>query len=146
MSTKDADIEAELTDERMEAATKEDEGSGIVGGLDENVAGALAYLFGFITGLIFYLIEDENEFVRFHAVQSMLVFGGIIAITIGISILQIFLEMIPFVGWIMSVGLALLSMLLAPIGFVLWVVLLIKAYKGQRYSLPVTGDVAERYV
>lgn len=148
MATDDAELKADVTSERtgvttMEAGVGETD---VVGGLDENVAGALTYLLGFITGLVFYLLEDDNEFVRFHAVQSMMVFGGIIALSIGIGAVQILMETIPLVGWVMSLGLGLLSMLLAPLGFVLWIVLLIKAYKGQRYGLPVVGDVAERHV
>ena len=54
-------------------------------GMDENVAGLLCYLVGWVTGLIFFLIEKENQFVRFHAMQSIVTFGGITVITIILS-------------------------------------------------------------
>lgn len=118
----------------------------VAGGLDENVAGALTYALGFVTGLIFYLIEEDNEFVRFHAVQSMIAFGGLLVLSFAIGFLQLFFELIPFVGWMFSLALGLVSILLGPIAFVLWIVLLFKAYKGQRYALPGIGEMAERYV
>lgn len=114
-------------------------------GLDENDAGALSYLFGFLTGLVFYLVEDDNEFVRFHAAQSTITFGGIFALSILLGFLPMFFEFIPFVGWMVGLLFGLISLLLAPIGFVLWLVLLIKAYKGEMFKLPVVGDMAEKY-
>jgi uncharacterized membrane protein len=100
-------------------------------GLEENIAGLLCYIAGWISGLIFLLIETENRFVRFHAVQSIIVFGvlNIIGIVFGwIPVFNLFIW--PLVG-----GLA----------FVLWIVLMYKAYKGEMYKLPVTGDLAEKW-
>jgi uncharacterized membrane protein len=115
-------------------------------GLDENVAGALSYLFGFVTGLVFYFVEDDNEFVRFHAAQSMFTFGGIFALSILLGIIPLFLDFIPVVGWMIGLVFGLTSLLLGPVAFVLWLVLLIKAYKGEMFKLPVVGDMAENYV
>jgi uncharacterized membrane protein len=120
--------------------------SNVVGDLDENVAGALTYVFGFITGLIFYLIEEENEFVRFHAAQSILVFGGLALLGFALSAIQVTLDFIPFVGWIFALGAGLFSALLAPLAFVLWIVLIVKAYQGDRFELPVLGGIAADYV
>lgn len=98
-------------------------------GLTENVAGLLCYILGFITGIIFILIEKENKFVRFHAMQSIILSGGIF-------VLQIALMMVPFLVMISSlVGLA---------GFILAVFLMYKAYQGEKYKLPVIGDLAEQ--
>ena len=59
-----------------------------VGGLDENVGGALTYAFGWITGAVFLLLEPTNKFVRFHAWQSVIVFGGLsIAWFVALSLL-----------------------------------------------------------
>ena len=118
----------------------------IVGGLDENIAGALAYLFAPFTGLVLYLLEGENEFVRFHALQSMIVFGGLFATVVALLIFQTILVQISFVGWIFAIMVSLVSLLLAPIIFVLWLFLIVKAYKGDRYGLPIVGGVAEEYV
>jgi len=120
--------------------------SNVVWDLDENVAGALTYVFGFITGLIFYLIEEENEFVRFHAAQSILVFGGLALLGFALSAIQVTLDFIPFVGWIFALGAGLFSALLAPLAFVLWIVLIVKAYQGDRFELPVLGGIAADYV
>ncbi|MWV41255.1 DUF4870 domain-containing protein [Natrialba sp. INN-245] len=120
--------------------------SEIVGGLDENVAGAVAYLLGPITGILFFVLEDKNTFVRFHAAQSMIVFGALIAIQVAIMIAQVVLETIPFIGWVLSFVVGLFTMLLMPIAFVLWLLLLLKAYKGERFSLPLLGGIADGLV
>ena len=98
--------------------------------LEPNVAGLLCYLVGWITGLIFILIEKENKFVRFHAMQSIVVFGAW-------NVLAIILWWIPFVGWILGTVLSLL-------GLVLWIILMVKAYQGERFKLPIAGDIAEK--
>lgn len=100
-------------------------------GLEQNVAGLLCYLLGWVTGLIFILLEKENRFVRFHALQSIAVFGVL-------TVASIILGFIPFIGWI-------LSWLLGLLGLVLWIVLMVKAYQNQMYKLPVAGDFAERH-
>jgi uncharacterized membrane protein len=98
--------------------------------LDENIAGALCYILGFITGIIFYLIEKENKFVRFHAMQSILVF-------LPVWIIVWLLGWIPVFGWIVSGLLGLLSL-------ILWLILMIKAYQGEKFKLPIVGDIAEK--
>jgi len=99
-------------------------------GLSENVAGLLCYVLGWVSGLVFVLIERENKFVRFHAMQSIIVFGAL-------TIASFILGWIPFIGaffvWIISV-----------IGFILWIVLMIKAYQGAKFKLPWAGDFAEK--
>lgn len=100
-------------------------------GLDENLAGLLTYALTWVSGLVFYLLETKNKFVRFHAMQSMIVFGAI-------SIVSIVSFPIPFLG-------AVLSGLIGLAGFVLWIVLMIKAYQGTMYKLPVAGDLAEKW-
>ncbi|MEK7875140.1 MAG: DUF4870 domain-containing protein [Pseudomonadota bacterium] len=101
-------------------------------GLNENVAGLLCYLVGWVTGLIFFLIEKENKFVRFHAMQSMITFGGL-------TVLFMVLGNIPFMGWGLIPFLGLLQL-------VLWILLMVKAYQGEHFKLPVIGDLAEKYI
>ena len=98
-------------------------------GLEANIAGALCYLLGFITGILFLVLEKDSKFVRFHAMQSTIVFGGIF-------VLNVILTVIPLVGW-------LVAMLLFPVTLILWIVLMIKAFQGARFKLPVVGDIAE---
>jgi uncharacterized membrane protein len=101
-------------------------------GLAPNIAGLLCYIGGWITGLIFYVLEQKNSWVRFHAAQSIVTFGTI-------TVAGIVLGLIPFVGHVFSsiVGL---------IGFVLWIILMVKAHHGERYKLAWAGDIAERMV
>ena len=107
-------------------------------GLQENVAGLLAYVLGWVSGLVFILIEKENKFVRFHAMQSIIVFGAITVINILLYILWV----IPVVGWIFGTIIATIMWVLA---IVLWIILMVKAYQGERFKLPIAGDMAEKY-
>ncbi len=99
----------------------------------ENVAGVLCYLGGWVTGLIFYLI-DKRPFVRFHAAQSIVVFGLLNVIYIGIATLF-------FAGPFRLWGLLALGRLFA---LALWVVLMVKAFQGERFKLPIVGDWVEQ--
>jgi len=101
-------------------------------GLAENVAGLLCYLLGWISGLVFILIEQKNKFVRFHAMQSILVFGVL-------HVASLILGFIPVIG-------GFLVWLISLIGLILWIVLMVKAYQGTRYKLPWSGDLAEKWV
>jgi uncharacterized membrane protein len=107
-------------------------------GLQENVAGFLCYILGWVTGLIFFLI-DKRPFVRFHAMQSMITFGALF-------VLQWVFFWGTWFGGLM--GFALLGMLHALLGLaalVCWILLMVKAHQGQRFKLPVIGDLAENY-
>jgi len=101
----------------------------IASGLDNNTAAALSYVLGFITGLFFFL-TSKDKYVRFHAMQS-------IAMSIVLIVISYVLGFIPFLGVILSplVGLASL---------ILWIIMIIKAYKGEKYKLPYIGDFAEK--
>lgn len=143
MDTTDADVEAELTDERSGPTADDDE---IVGGLSENVAGALAYLFAPLVAIVLYLVEEENEFVRFHSVQSIIVFGGLFCLYVAMFAFEIVLEMIPVVGLVFALVTGLFSLLMVPVVFVLWAVLTYKAYAGDSDGLPVVGKIARNHV
>ena len=101
-------------------------------GMNQNVAGLLCYLAGWITGLIFFLIEKENRFVRFHAMQSIITFGSL-------SVLFIVIGFVPFVNLVLIPILAILQV-------ILWIILMVKAYQGQLFKLPVIGDIAEKNI
>jgi uncharacterized membrane protein len=98
-------------------------------GLDANLAAALSYLVGFVTGIIFLLVEKENKFVRFHAMQSTLVFLGIVAV-------DILLQLIPFIG-----ALVVLFVVI-PVSAFLWLFLMFRAYQGDEFKLPLVGQMA----
>jgi uncharacterized membrane protein len=99
-------------------------------GLEERVAGALCYFGLFVTGIFFLVIEKQSEFVRFHAMQSTLVF-------VGLFVLSFVVRIVPLLGIFVS---ALLW--LAVLG--VWVLGMLKAYQGERYKLPIVGDLAEQ--
>lgn len=98
--------------------------------LQPNVAGLLCYVGIWVTGIILLLIEQKNKFVRFHAIQSIIVF-------IALGIASAFLSQIPLLGWFFGVIIGVLS-------FVLWIVLMVKAYQGELYKIPLAGDLAEK--
>jgi uncharacterized membrane protein len=100
-------------------------------GLQENVAALLCYVALWATGLIFILLETENKFVRFHAMQSILVFGSL-------SVISIILTPLGAIGYGVAVAAGLLAL-------VLWIVLMVKAYQGEKYMLPVVGELAEKW-
>jgi uncharacterized membrane protein len=110
-------------------------------GLAPNVAGALAYVLGPITGVLFLVLEKENRFVRFHAAQSITVGIALIALSIALSILSTVLAFIPVLGWIVAI---LLSLGLGLGSFVLWIMLMWRAWQGREWETPVTGSFARR--
>lgn len=99
-------------------------------GLTKNVAGALAYVLGPITGIVFFII-DKDPFVRFHAAQSIVVLGGIMVLEL---ILPFTIVLIPLVG------------ILWLVWFVLWLILILKAYKGEEWEVPVVGKFARSFI
>jgi uncharacterized membrane protein len=110
-------------------------------GLAPNVASALAYVLGIITGVIFLVIEKENRFVRFHAAQSIAVTLVLTVVSIGLSVLSTALVFVPILGWIVAF---LLSVGLLFATFVLWVLLMWRAYQGREWELPVAGGIARK--
>jgi uncharacterized membrane protein len=100
--------------------------------LDENVAGLLCYVLVWVSGLVFFLIEKRNKFVRFHALQSIIVFGVLFLACIIIG-------WIPIIGWV-------IAWLISVLAIVLWIVLMVKAYQGEKFKLPWAGNLAEKYV
>ena len=105
-------------------------------GVSENIAGLLAYILGWISGLILLVIEKENKFVRFHAAQSVVLYLALFILNFIIG----FLTSIHYIGFIF----ALLSLLIALISFVLWIFLMYKAFKGEMYRLPIIADYADQ--
>lgn len=111
-------------------------------GLPENVAGALAYLLGPITGILFFILDRERSFVRFHAVQCLAVCVAMVALSIALMILSAVLAFIPILGWL--VGL-LLSLGLGLGGFALWIWLMVQAYQGKEWALPGLEPYVRRF-
>jgi len=100
-------------------------------GLSENVVGLLCYVLGWVSGIVFLLLEQENKFVKFHAIQSIIIFGVL-------SVVNSVLGWIPVLGLIVGI----ISGILA---FVLWILLMVKASQGERYKVRWAGNYAERW-
>jgi uncharacterized membrane protein len=119
-------------------------------GLDENIAALLSYVFGWISGLIFFLIEKDSRFVRFHAMQSILLNAIVVVlavvVVVVVTILTLILGQISAVlagiVWIISWLLYLAGGLVA---LVLFILCLIKAFQNQMYKLPIIGNYAEKF-
>jgi uncharacterized membrane protein len=113
-------------------------------GIEANVAALLSYVLGWVTGLIFFLIEKDNKFVKFHAMQSMVVFGALFVAQIGIGMLMGAFIMMRLVFFIPLFS--LLNTLIILVALILWVILMVKAYQGEKFKLPVAGDIAEKHI
>ncbi len=100
-------------------------------GMKARTAGVLCYLFGWVSGLIFFLLERESRFVRFHAMQSLLFFGSL-------SIVAWLFSHLPFLAFIGgAIGLVM---------FIGWIVMMVKAHRGEYYKIPLFGDIADRLI
>ncbi len=105
-------------------------GTAQVGSLDENVAGALAYLV--IVAIVWLVLEpyNKNRFVRFHSIQAI----ALAVVSTGISMV---LGTIPILGWIVLMFFPLVM-------FVVWIICFVKAFQHQMFKLPILGDFAEQ--
>lgn len=99
-------------------------------GIDENIEGLLCYVLGWLTGLVFLLLEKKSRFVRFHAMQSLVVFLALFVLSL-------------VTGWIPVIG-PLLAVIILPLGLILWILLMFKAFQGEKYKLPWFGDFADK--
>ncbi|MDX1660856.1 MAG: DUF4870 domain-containing protein [Gemmatimonadota bacterium] len=110
-------------------------------GLDPQLAGLLCYILGLITGLIFFLIEKTNRTVRFHAAQSIVFSIAWIVVWVVLGIVGLVLGQISYtLGNLFGI----VSLLVWLGLFIVWIVLLVKGYSGEKWKLPVLGDIAER--
>jgi uncharacterized membrane protein len=101
-------------------------------GLSANVAGLLCYVAGWITGIVFLVLEKRSTFVKFHAYQSIMTFGVL-------TVAQLVLGWIPFIGWILNILIGILM-------FILWIILIIQAGSGKMWKVPWAGDWAEKQI
>ena len=95
-------------------------------GLSENVAGALCYVLWWITGIIFLILEPKNKNIRFHAFQSIIVFGLLFILSIAF-------------GWIFFLG-----PLIWAISVILWVVLIVMTYQNREFKIPIANELARK--
>lgn len=102
-------------------------------GLDPKVSSLLAYLLGIVGGIVFYAISKDS-YVRFHAVQSILLSIAMGVIYGGVTILGFAVQFIFGISWLLYFAF-----------LAVWIIVMVKAYGGERYKLPVIGDMAEKY-
>jgi len=116
--------------------------------MTDNVAGLLCYLAGLITGILFLVIEpyNRNKFIRFHAFQSIFAHVAIIAVWIVVHIISgIIFAVMPWgVFSLLHVLFALVWLVVGLGFFALWIFLMIKAYQGQKFMLPIIGALADK--
>ncbi|MFB6189529.1 MAG: DUF4870 domain-containing protein [Halapricum sp.] len=121
-------------------------------GLDDNVAGALAYLLGIVTGVVFYVLEPDNEFVRFHAAQSIAISAVFFVAGLVVAFLGTILSALFFsgsmggflVGGFLSLVLSLVWFVVLIAGFALWLYLMYQAYQGNTPRIPIAAGLADR--
>ena len=113
-------------------------------GMSNNVAGLLCYVVGWITGLIFLLIEPykNDKFVRFHAFQSIFFNVGLIGVYIALAIVGAVLGIVTKGLSIVLMGPLFMLLWLAVLA--VWIVLMVKAYNNQTFKLPIIGDLAAK--
>lgn len=111
--------------------------------MTENLAGALCYLVGFITGILFLVLApyNQNRNVRFHAFQSIFLSIAWFVLWIVVGIIMIFFHLIPFLGFFIGL---VLRFTLGIGGFILWLYMMFKTYNGEKVILPVVGPMADR--
>lgn len=106
--------------------------------LDVNLAGALCYLFLCLSGFVFFLLETEHRRIRFHALQSLLLFSLLWVLQVMSMMLSVFAG--GYEIWMMLNGLVALTQ------FVLWLVLVIRTFQGHTIVVPVVGQFAAKTV
>ena len=106
---------------------------------NRNLVAALSYFLGFITGIVILLVEKDDKFIRFHAMQSTLVFGAIFVADI---ILGAVIGAVPILNLINS----LFNTLVFIVALIVWIVSMLKAFQGQMFKWPVVGNFAEKQI
>jgi uncharacterized membrane protein len=119
-------------------------------GLDANVAALLAYLLGLIGGIVFYVLEKDSKFVKFHSMQSILFNALVVVVFIGLTIVNLVLQLVASgisngLGIIVGLLSTLVWLGICVAIFVAFVLCLVKAFQGKMFKLPVIGNMAEKF-
>jgi uncharacterized membrane protein len=110
-------------------------------GFPDHLAGTLAYVLGAITGILFFMLDRHRPFVRFHALQAIGLTIVWIGLSLGLTVLGFILTVVPVLGWLVDV---LLALALSLMGFVLWIWLMVQAWRGNQWEVPVLGPQIRR--
>ncbi|HEY8185652.1 MAG TPA: DUF4870 domain-containing protein [Pyrinomonadaceae bacterium] len=120
-------------------------------GLDENVAALLTYILGWVTGLIFFLIEKDSKLVRFHGIQSILLCVVAAVLFIAVWVITVVLVLIAsqvadIFGSLVGILAFLLWLVVGLLLAITWILCLVRAYQGKFFKLPFIGNLAENIV
>jgi uncharacterized membrane protein len=112
-------------------------------GMTDNLAAALCYLFGFITGILFLVLApyNQNRNIRFHAFQSIFLNIAWVVFWIVISMVSLMFSFVPFLRLFVA---TVLQFAVGLGGLILWLYLMFKAYNGEKVVLPIVGPMAEK--
>lgn len=111
-------------------------------GMDANVSAGLSYIVGLVTGLVFYFVEKQNHFVRFHAAQSTIFSGAVVVLWAVLFFLSTFITLA--IGGILSFGFGCLYDLVILASVVYWLFVMIMAFMGRYYKIPLVSGYAEK--
>lgn len=106
---------------------------------NRNLVAALSYFLGFITGVVILLVEKDDKYIRFHAMQSTLIFGGLFVINLVVGMV---FSNLSFLGLTVTT----INTLISLAGLVFWIVSMVRAFKGEVFKWPIVGDIAEKQV
>ena len=111
-------------------------------GMNGRTAALVSYVLWWFTGIIFFLLERKNRFVRFHAAQSLLFFGSV---SIVLTLLH-FLSIIPILGLLLSLPLAFITTIIYVLAVAVWLLMMFQSYRGVYFRLPLFSGYAEGLV
>lgn len=112
-------------------------------GIDPRLSGLLSYLVPPLTGIVFYLIEKQDDVVRWHAAQSIVFGVAWVVAWVAVQVVSIVFSVVPILGWLAGV---LLWIAIGLGGFIVWVVCLVKGYSGEKWRMPGLAQFADRVV
>ncbi len=113
-------------------------------GLTPNIAAGLACLFTFLSGIVFLVLEKRSSYVRFWAMQATIFGGAWFLAAIVLKVVAIVFGLIPVLGWIVGFLIALLYIVMMIAGLIVWIIMLVKAFSGQEWEIPVLGPIARQ--
>ncbi|OGD96797.1 hypothetical protein A3F02_00215 [Candidatus Curtissbacteria bacterium RIFCSPHIGHO2_12_FULL_38_9b] len=106
---------------------------------NRNLVAALSYLLGFVTGIVIFLVEKDDKFIRFHALQSTIVTAGLLVINIAVGVILRPIGLLDAIAGFFNILIWLVIVLIIFVSF-------IRAYQGQMFKWPVAGKFAEKQV
>jgi len=111
-------------------------------GLSARTEAILGYLFWWLGGLVFFVIERKNRFVRFHAAQSIIFFGGV---SVLLEVLHL-ISLIPLLGFLLAIPISFASSIITVIAILTWLFMMFQMYRGRNFRIPIVGGYADSLV